>query len=88
MKVVNEPRYQDFNGKVHKTEQECIHAEDVFAHKVFRILDELATGCKNHGDTYGDACKQCPFYDNIHEICYIEKKIGILPYSWKLEEEE
>ena len=67
MKIVNEPRYQDFNGKVHKTEQECIHAEDVFVHKVFRILDELATGC---------------------EKCYIEKKIGNLPYTWHIEEEE
>lgn len=84
MKVINEPKYQDFNGKIHKTEQECIYAEDAFADKVYRILDELSTGCKNHGT----ACKQCPFYDNIHEICYIEKKIGNIPECWHIEEEE
>jgi hypothetical protein len=84
MKIINEPRYQDFNGKVHKTEKECINAENAFVDKVYRILDELATGCENHGN----ACKQCPFYDNIYDRCYIEKKIGNLPYSWHIEEEE
>lgn len=84
MKIINEPRYKDFNGKIHRTEKECINAENAFVDKVYRILDELATGCKDHDTT----CRQCPFYDNTHEICYIEKKIGNTPECWKLEEEE
>lgn len=76
MKIVNEPRYQDFNGKVHKTELECIRAEDAFTDKVFSIFDELAKGCND------SSCKQCPFYDNGDEICYFERKIGSIPESW------
>lgn len=81
MKVINEPRYQDFNGEIHRTEEECIHAEDVFAHKVFKILDEVTKGCKNHGNT----CSQCPFYDYTDEQCYFEFKIDSLPKCWHLE---
>ena len=83
MTIVNEPRYQDFNGKVHKTEQECIHAEDVFAHKVFRILNELARGCKNQSD-----CNQCPFHDDGEVICSIDRITHNFPTNWNLEEEE
>ena len=78
MKIVNEPRYQDFKGEIHRTEEECIHAENVFTHKVFKILDELATGCKNHGNK----CSCCPFYDDIDKMCYFEMRIGSIPENW------
>ena len=77
MNIIDKSKYQDFNGKVHKTELECIQTEYTFADKIFSIFDELAKGCKN-----STSCKQCPFYDNGDEICYFEWRINSIPQSW------
>ena len=78
MRVINESRFQDFNGKIYRTQKECINAEEVFAHKVYKILDELVKGCKDNGNK----CSCCPFYDNIDGMCYFEMRIGSIPESW------
>ena len=84
MKIINEPRYQDFNGKIYKTEKECINAENNFVGNVFQMFEQLAKGCKK----YTGNCDDCPFYDNILEFCSIRVKVGKMPESWKLEEGE
>ena len=82
MRIINEPRYQDFNGKVHKTQKECINVENIFVGNVFQTFEDLAKGCKNQ-----EFCSDCPFYDNFREYCSIEVKIGLSPADWRLEEE-
>lgn len=83
MTIINEPRYQDFNGKIHRTQKECINAENNFVGNVFQMFEELAKGCKNLKD-----CDDCPFHDNILRICAIEEKTGNLPANWHIKEEE
>jgi hypothetical protein len=48
------------------------------------MFEQLAKGCKK----YTNNCDDCPFYDNILEFCSIRVKVGKMPESWKLEEEE
>lgn len=84
MTIINVPKYKDFNGKIHRTEKECINAENNLVANVFQMFKDLAKGCKNHGTT----CGQCPFFDDVHKICLIEKKTGNIPDSWHFKEEE
>lgn len=84
MKIINEPKYQDFNGKVHRTEKECINAENNFVGNVFQMFENLAKGCRNQNNS----CSCCPFCDNLHMICTIEVKTGDIPANWNFIEEE
>lgn len=79
MKIINEPRYQDFNGKIYKTEKQCRSAEDALVGNIFQVFEELMKGCKNQ-----ESCKSCPFYENIHNNCIIEEKTGHIPANWKI----
>lgn len=83
MKIINEPRYQDFNGKIYRTQKECINAENNFVGNVFQMFEQLAKGCKALDD-----CNNCPFHDNVLKICSIDKKTGNFPQDWNIEEEE
>lgn len=84
MTIINEPRYQDFNGKIHRTRQECINAENNFVGNVFQMFKDLAKGCKNHSDS----CMCCPFNNDFYGGCAIKEKTGKMPEDWHLEEEE
>lgn len=81
MTIINEPKYQDFNGKIYKTEKECINAENNFVGHVFQMFEQLVKGCKNQND-----CNTCPFHDDVQEICSIDKKTGNLPVNWNIKE--
>lgn len=84
MTIINEPRYQDFNGKIHRTEKECINAENNFVGNVFQMFEQLAKGCRKQDNS----CSCCPFCDNVTEICAIEVKTGDIPANWNFIEEE
>ena len=83
MTIINEPRYKDFNGKIHRTKKECINAENNLVGNAFQMFEQLVIGCKNQNN-----CDDCPFFYNVLQICSIEEKIGSRPTDWKLEEEE
>ena len=84
MKIINEPRHQDFNGKVHRTQKECINTENNFVGNVFQMLKDLKKGCKNHGNT----CMGCPFNNDLYARCSIKEKTGKMPEDWNIEEGE
>lgn len=84
MRIVNEPKYQDFNGKIYRTQKECINAENNFVGNVFQMFEQLAKGCKNHGDD----CTNCPFNIDVYGICSIAQKTGEMPEDWNIKEEE
>ena len=80
MNIINEPRYQDFNGKIHRTEKECINAENNFVGNVFQMFKDLITGCQNQ-----NSCKSCPFYKE-GGYCFIEKITGVIPTDFVMSE--
>jgi hypothetical protein len=83
MTIINEPRYQDFNGRIHKTEKQCIDAEQDFREEVYQIFKKLVKGCNNQSD-----CNKCPFHYDGQVICLFERITHNFPTNWKLEEEE
>jgi hypothetical protein len=83
MTIINEPRYQDFNGNIYRTEKQCITAENDFVEHVFQMFEQLVKGCKNQND-----CNTCPFNDKLYAICTIKEKIGRVPEDWNIKEEE
>ena len=84
MRVINEPRYEDFKGKIYRTQKECINAENNFVENVFQLFEELAKGCKK----YGSECNGCPFYENVLDYCSIQAKTGDVPANWTFKEGE
>ena len=84
MRVINEPRFQDFNGKIYRTQKECINAENNFVENVFQLFDQLAKGCGK----YGSSCDDCPFHDDTLEFCSIQAKTGDVPANWIFKEGE
>ena len=87
MKVISEPKYQDFNGNIYTNEKDCINAEKDFVKEAFKMLNKIAIGCRRHGNY----CRRgCPFYNSIAQNCAIEHETGRIPDEWNrhLEEEE
>lgn len=82
MTIINEPRYKDFNGLIHKTEKQCINAEQDFREEVYQMFEKLVIGCKNQSD-----CNKCPFHDDGQVICLFERITHNFPTNWNIEEE-
>jgi hypothetical protein len=80
MNIINEPKYQDFNGLIHDTEKRCIKAEQEFRKDTYQMLKYLMTGCKNQ-----QSCESCPFYKE-GGYCFIEKITGIIPADFVMSE--